>query len=118
MNEKMMNDLDQGNDQNVPEELKKDHELIKKGIDYILEESFRSKLEQAEKFYKKSSFLNFRFYATSGIAACLALALFWFSSDDSASESIELQMEEVPAYADSASYDSLKELELNVDIQE
>ncbi len=113
--EKMIDDLDRGEGQNVPDKIRKDHQLIIDGIKYIQESSFKEKIGLAEKSMNKSSFFNLKFYVTSSIAACLALALFWYSWKDLGSESIELQMDEVPAYADSATYDSLQNQELEVD---
>lgn len=113
--EDMIDQLDTGDDQNIPDEVKKDHQLIRKGIQYIEEEAFKKKMESAEKSMKGASFLNFRFYVTSGIAACLALALFWYNGTDSSADIIELQMEEIPAYADSATYDTLKNIFPEVD---
>lgn len=113
--EKMIDDLDEGHTENIPDEVRRDHQLIKDGVEYIQEDSFRKKLEQAEKSMRKSTFLNTRFYVTSGIAACLALALFWYNGNEAGSDAIDLQMDEVPAYADSATYDSLQNRELEVD---
>lgn len=114
--EEMIDQLDSGNEENIPKEIEKDHGLIKKGVQYMQEESFGEKLKRADESMNGSSFLNFRFYMMTGIAASLVLALFWWTADDNSGvNGIELQINEVPAYADSASYDSIKNRDINVD---
>lgn len=113
--EELLNELDEGNSSNAPEELKRDHSLIKQGIEYLQERAYHEKLDNAHQSIQKSSFLNRRFYLSTGIAASLVLALFWYSSNDATNDAIELQMNEVPAYADSAFYDSTKNSYQEVD---
>lgn len=113
--EEMIDKLDAGAHDGVSDEVKKDHSLIVKGIGLMEEQKLKAALEKSHKAMD-SSFFNVRTLWMSGIAASIiGLFFLWTNTRDTSGTNFELQMEEAPAYADSASYDSLKNIDLPVD---
>lgn len=113
--EKMIERLDAGEDKDIPGELKDTHAQLVKGVAFIEEQAMREKLTLAHDslFGMKKS--NSGMYWTIGIAASVVGIFLWWNSSNTSQTNFELQMDEAPAYADSATYDSLKIIEPEVD---
>lgn len=107
--------LDSGNDENTPEDLKQDYQAIVEAVNYIGEEEFKSKLDQIHSNMNSGTFFGKNAYWISGIAAAMIGAFFWWQSVNPEMVSPQLQMNEMPVYGDSATYDSLKNVESPVD---
>lgn len=113
---KMIDKLDAGEHDGVSEEVKNDRSLIVKGINLMEEQKFKGALDSSHQTMKSSGGFNARYLWISGIAASLiGLFFLWNTNKSTSGTNFELQMEEAPAYADSASYDSLKNIDLPVD---
>lgn len=114
--EQMIDRLDAGEQDGIPEEIKNDHELLVKGVRLLEEQKLKTTLETSHQAMQKSAGFNSRYVWISGIAASLVgLFFLWNTSKTTSGTNFELQMEEAPAYADSATYDSLKNIDLPVD---
>lgn len=113
--EEMIDKLDAGRGAEVPEGEKEIYDSMVKGIQYLEETSFRERLTETHEKYEGGKTAGKKYYWVGGIAASVIGALFWWSSFDSEPVQFELKMDEAPLYADSASYDSLRKVESEVD---
>jgi hypothetical protein len=101
--EEMVDKLDAGQGSEVPVELKELYDSMISGIDYMEESAFREKLKAAhEAFELGKSGSSKRYFWIGGIAASIVGFLFWMNTQNADPTKIELQLDEAPAYADSA----------------
>ncbi|MEP4532710.1 MAG: hypothetical protein ABJ004_06465 [Cyclobacteriaceae bacterium] len=115
--EKMIDTLDEGLSDGVNEGVRSDYEQMVRAVNYIGEERFREKLNEIHGTMSSGTRSNTNLFWISGIAAAVVGAFFWWQSMRPDLVTPELQMTEIPAYSDSATYDSLKNIEPAVDKQ-
>ncbi|MEO9474422.1 MAG: hypothetical protein ABJG41_02775 [Cyclobacteriaceae bacterium] len=113
--EEMIDALDQGASHKVDEGVHRDYEQMVRAVNFIGEERFREKLNVIHGTMRSGAGRNTNLFWISGIAAAVVGAFFWWQSMRPDLVTPELQMNEIPAYSDSATYDSLKNIEPAVD---
>ncbi len=114
--EKQIDQLDNGSEDGISADLNYDYQLMVKGVKVIAEQEFRQNLQEIHQSMNNGTFLGGRQVVwISGIAAALIGTFFWWQSMHPKLVSPELQMNEIPVYGDSATYDSLKNVNIGVD---
>ncbi|MFT6867477.1 MAG: hypothetical protein ACJA08_002320 [Cyclobacteriaceae bacterium] len=116
--EKQIDQLDTGSTDQVSTDLLHDYQLMVKGVSALSEEEFKQNLDKIHQSMHLGTLLGGRQVVwISGIAATLIGAFFWWQSMNPKLVSPKLQMNEIPVYGDSATYDSLKNIQPTVDIE-
>lgn len=105
---KIIDALDEGDDSMASKELTSDYRAIVKAIDHIGEEKLKEELDRIHSAMDNGTFFGRNVYWISGIAASFVGAFFWWQTMNPKMSQPILQMNEVPIYSDSATYDSLK----------
>lgn len=113
--EKIIESLDAGDSSQASKELSDDYAAIVKAVNYIGEEELKNSLNQIHSEMNTGMFFGKNLYWISGIAATLIGVFFWWQSMNPKLVSPELQMNEIPVYSDSSTYDSLKSINSKVD---
>lgn len=113
--EKMIDALDKGESDGVNDMVRGDYEQMVRAVNFIGEEKFKERLNRIHGTMNSGSKEKTSLFWISGIAAAVVGVFFWWQSTRPDLVTPELQMNEIPAYSDSATYDSLKSIEPTVD---
>lgn len=116
--EKMIDRLDTGKTDGIASSLVKDHNLLVTSIQALGELDLRQQLNDIHTEMTAKKSIGARLYWAVGIAATIAAAVFWWQGNVNQNTVPTLQMNEMPIYGDSASYDSLKNVPQSVDIKD
>ena len=113
--ERMIEDLESGKTESISKEDQKAYTMMVDGIQYLEEEEFKEKIDRAHQSLNDSKPFKSRYLWVGGIAASLVGAFLFWDAIRMKPQIQPLQIEEAPTYADSATYDSLKNHEPDVD---
>lgn len=113
--EKIIDALDKGESDGVNDMVRGDYEQMVRAVNFIGEEKFKERLNRIHGTMSFGAKEKTSLFWISGIAAAVVGVFFWWQSTRPDLVTPELQMNEIPAYSDSATYDSLKSIEPTVD---
>jgi hypothetical protein len=116
--EEMIDRLDAGRSEGVNAQVAADHALILSSVSALAEQDFLINLNKIHKEMVTKKQTKVRMLWIAAIAASLSGAFFLWNSNNAEKSFPVIQMNEMPVYSDSASYDSIKNIAPAVDKDE